>query len=49
MNAALTEVMEIGASVGTTMLDAPELDAVWAVAAELGTPVFEHPHLSMSG
>jgi predicted TIM-barrel fold metal-dependent hydrolase len=41
--------VEIGASVGTTMLDAPELDAVWAVAAELGTPVFVHPHLSMSG
>jgi aminocarboxymuconate-semialdehyde decarboxylase len=41
--------VEVGTSVGTTMLDAPELDAVWAVAAELEIPVFLHPHLSMSG
>ena len=41
--------VEIGTSVGTTMLDAPELDAVWAVATELEVPVFLHPHLSMSG
>lgn len=41
--------VETGTSVGTTMLDAPELDAVWRVAEELSKPVFLHPHLSMSG
>jgi len=42
--------VELGTSVGPqAMLDGPELDAVWAVAAELGIPVFLHPHLSMSG
>lgn len=41
--------VEIGTSVGATMLDAPEFDPVWTAAAELGVPVFLHPHLSMSG
>ncbi|MGH2945397.1 MAG: amidohydrolase family protein [Solirubrobacteraceae bacterium] len=41
--------VEIGASVGATMLDAPELDPFFAVAAELEMPVFIHPYTSMLG
>jgi aminocarboxymuconate-semialdehyde decarboxylase len=39
--------VEIGTSVGETMLDDPTLDVFWAAAAELGTPVLMHPYTNM--
>jgi aminocarboxymuconate-semialdehyde decarboxylase len=38
-----------GTSVGTRMLDDPELDPLFAAAAEEGLPVLLHPYLSMAG
>lgn len=41
--------VEIGTSVGETMLDDPELDPFFAAAAELNAPVFLHPYTFMLG
>jgi aminocarboxymuconate-semialdehyde decarboxylase len=41
--------VQIGTSLGSTMLDAPELDPFFAAAAELRMPVQVHPYLSMLG
>lgn len=41
--------VEIGTSVGDTMLDDPRLDPFFAAAAELGAPVFLHPYTFMLG
>ncbi len=41
--------VEIGTSVGEMMLDDPALDPVFAVAAELGAPLFLHPYTYMLG
>jgi aminocarboxymuconate-semialdehyde decarboxylase len=41
--------VEIGTSVGTTMLDHESLDDFWATAEKLGAPVFLHPYLYMLG
>ena len=41
--------VQIGTSLGATMLDAPELDPFFATAEELGMPVLVHPYLSMLG
>jgi aminocarboxymuconate-semialdehyde decarboxylase len=39
--------VEIGTSVGTTQLDAPELDEFFGAAEELGLPLLLHPYVSM--
>lgn len=39
--------VQIGTSVGTTQLDAPELDDFFTVAEELKLPVMLHPYVSM--
>lgn len=39
--------VEIGASVETTQLDAPELDEFFAAAEQLRLPVMVHPYVSM--
>jgi aminocarboxymuconate-semialdehyde decarboxylase len=39
--------VEIGTCVESLQLDDPSLDAFYAAAAELGTPVMLHPYLSM--
>lgn len=41
--------VEIGTSVGSRMLDHPDLDTLWATATEFGAPVFLHPYLYMLG
>jgi aminocarboxymuconate-semialdehyde decarboxylase len=41
--------VEIGTSVGETMLDDSSLDPFFAVAAELGAPIFLHPYTFMLG
>lgn len=41
--------VEIGTSVGETMLDDPSLDPFYAAAAELAAPVFLHPYVYMLG
>ncbi len=40
---------EIGTSLDTTSLDAPDFEPLWAAAAELRMPVMLHPYLSMLG
>jgi aminocarboxymuconate-semialdehyde decarboxylase len=41
--------VEIGTSVGETMLDDPSLDEFFAAAAELGMTIMIHPYTSMIG
>jgi aminocarboxymuconate-semialdehyde decarboxylase len=41
--------VEIGTSLGETMLDDSSLDPFFAAAAELGVPVFLHPYTAMLG
>jgi aminocarboxymuconate-semialdehyde decarboxylase len=41
--------VEIGTSLGETMLDDASLDPFYAAASELGTPVFLHPYAAMLG
>jgi aminocarboxymuconate-semialdehyde decarboxylase len=41
--------VEIGTSLGETMLDDPSLDPFFAAAARLNAPVFLHPYTSMLG
>lgn len=41
--------VEIGTSLGETMLDDPVFDPFYATAAELGAPLFLHPYTAMLG
>lgn len=41
--------VEIGTSIGETMLDHPSLDTFYGAAEELGAPIFLHPYVYMLG